>query len=70
MTILIFYHYSGYKNFQYYYEKLVLGDLKEYFPNTYSYHRFLQLIIRVQSLIYILAKLLCAKNQKSGIYFR
>ena len=32
MTILIYYNYSGYKNFQYYYQRFVLTDLAEFFP--------------------------------------
>ncbi|MCB0543711.1 MAG: hypothetical protein KDC70_09340, partial [Saprospiraceae bacterium] len=31
MTILIFYHHSGYKCFEYYYERCVLTDLRTYF---------------------------------------
>ncbi len=69
MTILIYYNYSGYKNFQYYYQRLVSTDLLPYFPKLCSYNRFLELIERVSLPMYVLAKLLCAKSQKTGTYF-
>lgn len=69
MTILIYYNYSGYKNFQYYYQRLVSTDLLTYFPKLCSYNRFLELIERVSLPMYILAKLLCNGSQKTGTYF-
>lgn len=69
MTILIYYNYSGYKNFQYYYQRFVLTDLAEFFPQLCSYNRFLELIERVSLPMYVLGKLLCAKSQKTGTYF-
>ena len=69
MTILIYYNYSGYKNFQYYYQRCVLTDLTVFFPQLCSYNRFLELIERVSLPMYVLGKLLCAKSQKTGTYF-
>ena len=40
ITILIFYHLSGMKNFQYYYERF-LPALRSYFPGLVSYTQFL-----------------------------
>lgn len=40
MTIVIFYHFSGYKCFKYYYQRCILGTLKAYFPGAVSYSRF------------------------------
>ena len=37
LTIIIFYHYSGYKCFQYYYQQQVQSDLLTYFPRQVSY---------------------------------
>ena len=53
MTILIYYNYSGYKNFQYYYQRLVSTDLLPYFPKLCSYNRFLELIERVSLPMYV-----------------
>ncbi len=43
ITILVYYHYSGYKNFEYYYRQFVLHDLKTYFPSVPSYTHFVSL---------------------------
>lgn len=43
MSIVIFYHHSGFKCFKYYYECVIQGTLKSYFPRTYSYSRFVNL---------------------------
>lgn len=44
MSILIYYHYSGYKCFQYYYTNLVMPILVKEFPKIPSYNRFIELI--------------------------
>ncbi|MBK6609487.1 MAG: hypothetical protein IPG29_00815 [Sphingobacteriales bacterium] len=69
LTILIFYHYSGYKCFEYYYKALVLNDLKTYFPTAPSYNYFIELIERVALPMSILAKLTCQQAEKTGIYY-
>ena len=46
MTILICYHLSGMKCFKYYYKRLVLGYMGEHFPKLVSYNRFVELIPR------------------------
>jgi hypothetical protein len=43
MTITVYYHYSGYKTFKDYYEKLVLIHLTKDFHNLVSYNRFIEL---------------------------
>lgn len=43
MAIVIFYHHSGFKCFKYYYECVIQGTLKSYFPKAYSYSRFVNL---------------------------
>ncbi|MBK7528861.1 MAG: hypothetical protein IPI59_15295 [Sphingobacteriales bacterium] len=65
LTILIFYHYSGYKCFEYYYKALVLNDLKTYFPTAPSYNYFIELIERVALPMAILAKLTCQQAEKN-----
>jgi hypothetical protein len=47
MTIVIFYHHSGMKCFQYYYECIIQEKLKSYFPTAYSYSRFVYLMSRL-----------------------
>ncbi|MBQ9312526.1 MAG: IS982 family transposase, partial [Bacteroidales bacterium] len=43
ITILILYHLSGYKNFKVFYTNGVQIGLKNDFPKTVSYNRFLEL---------------------------
>lgn len=43
MTIIVYYHQSGYKMFKHYYEKHVLIYMLKDFPNLVSYNRFIEL---------------------------
>lgn len=47
MSILIFFHISGYRNFKDYYIKYISEYYKSYFPDLVSYNRFVELIPRV-----------------------
>jgi len=69
MSILIFYHYSGYKCFQYYYESLIMNDLRSFFPSAVSYTRFVAGIGDVAKHLYLFSQLRCALSERSGIYF-
>ena len=69
MTILIFYHHSGYKCFEYYYERCVLKALIGHFPQAPSYTRFVQLIPRSMHLWYWMAKVRGLMAQATGLYF-
>lgn len=69
ITILVYYHYSGYKNFEYYYKQFVLTDLESYFPKAPSYSHFLTLESRVGILLAILMQTLCKKATKTNIYY-
>jgi hypothetical protein len=69
MTLLIFYHHSGYKNFQYYYEGCVLNELKSFFPGAVSYHRFIELIPRAGLPLYFFCQSECCRAERTGIYF-
>nr|WP_232540842.1 IS982 family transposase [Spirosoma endbachense] len=62
-------HHSGYKNFQYYYERLVLSQMHSYFPNLLSYTRFLDLLPRHLIRLYGLAQWLCLQSERTGCYF-
>ena len=44
MAIVIFYHYSGFKCFKWYYNIVIRIMLKSYFPNAFSYNRFILLM--------------------------
>ena len=44
MTIIIFYHYSGFKCFKWYYNLVIRGLFSSYFPTAFSYSRFIQLM--------------------------
>lgn len=43
ITICVFYHYSGYKNFKFYYKNHVLVHMKQDFNKLVSYNRFIEL---------------------------
>ena len=44
MTIIIYYHYSGMRCFKWYYNLVIKKILKTYFPDAFSYSRFVQLM--------------------------
>jgi len=69
ITLLIFYHYSGYKCFEYYYKSLVLNDLRPYFPNAPSYTYFIELLERVSMPMLILAQLTCQQAEQTALYY-
>lgn len=69
MTILVCYQLSGYKNFSYYYEKMVLPDLSAYFPDTVEYKRFLLLIPSCLDQLYMYATWQAAQTARTGIYY-
>lgn len=69
ITLLAYYHHSGYKNFQYYYQRLVLPLMKPYFPKLLSYNRFVELIPRQLIPIFALARYLAFTNPRTHCYF-
>jgi hypothetical protein len=69
LTLLIFYHWSGYKNFQYFYERFALVYLTSYFPDMPSYSRFIELIPRQAMKMYMLLKVQSLMGQRTGTYF-
>ena len=44
MTICTIFHLSGYRNFKWFYTKLVLKEYKKFFPKLVSYNRFVELM--------------------------
>ena len=58
MTIMIYWHQSGYKNFTSYYTKHVLIHMKREFPSLVSYTRFVELISYASLPLFVFAKCL------------
>ncbi len=69
LTLLIFYHWSGYKNFEYYYQNYALVVLKKHFPAMPSYNRFVELIPRQGMKMYMFLKVQTLLSQRTGTYF-
>ena len=44
ITIIVFYHQSGYKTFKWFYERYVCERLNKEFPKLVSYNRFIELL--------------------------
>ena len=44
ITIIVFYHQSGYKTFKWFYERYVCRHLKKEFPKLVSYNRFIEFL--------------------------
>lgn len=59
MTILIFYHLSGFKCFKYYYNRFVCQNLNDHFPGLVSYNRFIELIPRYYMKFFFFSKTFC-----------
>lgn len=68
-TIIVCYHLSGYRNFEYYYKQVILDKYKSYFPTSLSYSRFVSLIPRALPVIALWSLHSCAKSLNTGYYF-
>lgn len=60
MTIMIYWHHSGYKNFKSFYNMHVSQYLRQEFPNLLSYSRFIELIPYALLPMFIFAKVVTA----------
>jgi hypothetical protein len=69
LTILVLYHLSGFKCFMYFYERLVLGELRSYFPQACSYPQFLALARQACCHAFLLAHYRCGFSARSGHYY-
>lgn len=69
MSIIIFYQVSGYKCFQYYYDQMVVANLKTYYPNLVGYKRFLRLMSCCFDQLYLFAQWQSSQSQATGIYY-
>lgn len=68
-TILVAYHYSGYKCFEYYYKNKVLLELRADFPSAPTYEGFLRYISRAVPVLYLWLLKSCCTAQQTGLYF-
>lgn len=68
-TIIVFYHLSGFKNFQCYYQQLIEGEFKHYFPNAPSYKHFLSLLLKALPVLVLWALHSCHRAIRTGYYF-
>jgi hypothetical protein len=69
MAILIFYHHSGYKCFQYYYEEMIRFDIADDFPLAVSYKHFLSLIPRCLNHLFLFSKWQCSQALPADAYY-
>lgn len=69
LTILVLYHLSGFKCFEYFYERLLLQDLKSYFPKAVSYTQFLSLSQQACFHILLLAQYRCCFSALTAHYY-
>ena len=68
-TILVVYHLSGYKCFEYYYKQVILASHKSDFPDAPSYECFLSYIEKAADLIYLWLFYTTMQSTKTGLYF-
>jgi hypothetical protein len=68
ITICIYYHYSGYKNFKSYYKNEVLVHMKTDFTKSISYNRFIELKKNAVLPLALFLKIYCKANC-TGISF-
>jgi hypothetical protein len=69
LTVLVFYHFSGYKCFEYYYHQLLEKELQSYFPHQISYERFIARLPRLLPGLYVFLKWRTLLSQRTGTYF-
>lgn len=68
-TILVGYHLSGYKCFEYYYRECMLKTYLNCFPTAPSYRRFVCYVVRVLPLLFLLLLYKCSQSVRTGYYF-
>lgn len=65
ITIVIYFSFSGYKTFKDYYVRYVQVYLKSYFPNLYSYNRFIQLMADLKVAMKTLSLIVTIRSRKN-----
>lgn len=69
ITIIAAYQLSGYKNFEYYYRRMIKGKYASFFPDAPSYKRFLNFIGRSLDLMCLWVLYTTCQSQRTGLYF-
>jgi hypothetical protein len=69
LAILVLYHLSGFKCFAYFYKRLVLGELRSFFPKAVSYPQFLLLARQACLHAFLLAQCRCSLSARTGCYY-
>ena len=67
MTLMVFFHRSGYRDFKHYYTQYVVVHLRPYFPALVSYQRFVELMPR--ALVPLCGYLHTRRGHCTGITF-
>ena len=67
MTLLIYFHQSGYRHFKAYYTQHVMMHLKHFFPHIVSYQRFVELM--PSCLVFLCLFIHCQHKSQTGLYF-
>lgn len=67
MTILIYFHYSGYRTFKQFYKQYVFNIFKTEFPKLLSYNRFVE--IEKSVTVPLVCFMRSIAGQETGIYF-
>ena len=68
MTIMIYFHHSGYKNFKHYYERLVQDELRTAFRNLVSYNQFIGMMTQMILPLYTFT-LMHMQGKNTGLSF-
>lgn len=68
-TILVGYHLSGYKCFEYYYKQMILKSHQSYFPKAPTYECFLSYIPKCVDALYLWLLYSCSQSKRTGLYF-
>ena len=69
ITIIVFYHQSGYKTFKWFYERYVCKKMRQEFPNLVSYNRFIELLPDVLMPLTCFMQSRCKVGNGIGIAF-
>ena len=68
LTLVVYYHHSGYKCFEYFYRNCVQMHLTSYFPKLLTYERFVARTPRLLPGLLLLLKWLCGQSERTGFY--
>lgn len=67
-AILVMYHLSGYKTFEYYYKRVILKEYKSWFPQAPNYKSFLRYISMSLEVMILWLLYKCSQSKRTGFY--